>query len=74
MANKFGPTRSDLKFRLAFSIAGLALVGFALAYRGLPRGPGGWEAVGLASIFFGGTLIWTLRKLILKDYPQGEDK
>ena len=64
MTNKYGPTRSDLIFRLGFSVAGLTLTGTALLYRGLPTGPGGWEAIGIATLFFGGTLIWTLRKLI----------
>ncbi|WP_299286527.1 hypothetical protein [uncultured Tateyamaria sp.] len=68
MTNKYGPTRNDLKFRLGFSLVGLALVGAALAFRGLPTGPGGWEAIGLGTAFFGGTLIWTLRKLIRRDH------
>ncbi len=67
--NKFGPTKSDLKFRLAFSVAGLALMVGALIYRGLPSGPAGVEAIGIAAIFFGGPFVWTLRKLIKKDYP-----
>lgn len=71
MTNKYGPTRADLRFRLMFSIVGLALMVFALVYRGLPQGPAGWEAIGLAALFFGGTFIWTLRKLIKKDYPDG---
>ncbi len=69
--NKFGPTRSDLKFRLVFSLAGLALLVAAIAYRGWPQGPGGWEAVGIAALFFGGTSIWTTRKLIKRDHPDG---
>ena len=64
MTNPYGPTRSDLIFRLGFSVAGLTLTGSALLYRGLPTGPGGWEAIGIATLFFGGTLIWTLRTLI----------
>lgn len=68
---KFGPTKADLMFRLIFAIAGLAMVGAAIAYRGLPTGPGGWEAIGIATVFFGGTLIWTLRKLFRKDYSDG---
>ena len=71
MTNKFGPTSGDLKFRLAFSAVGLALTGGALFYRGLPNGPGGWEAIGIAILFFGGTFAWTLIKLIRKDHPDG---
>ncbi|MEL6451646.1 MAG: hypothetical protein AAFQ19_10320 [Pseudomonadota bacterium] len=63
MTQKYGPTRGDLKFRLGFSVVGLALVAGALVYRGLPQGPAGWEAIGISILFFGGTLIWTLLKL-----------
>ncbi len=66
--SKFGPSKADLKFRLVFSIVGLGLMTFALIYRGIPTTAGGWEAIGLAAVFFGGTLIWTLRKLARKDY------
>ncbi|WP_299722750.1 hypothetical protein [uncultured Tateyamaria sp.] len=68
MSNKHGPTRGGLKFRLGFSLVGLTLVAVALIYRGWPQGPGGWEAIGLGTLFFGGTLIWTLRKLIRGDH------
>lgn len=69
--NKYGPTKGDLQFRLALSLAGLALTCAALFYRGLPTGPGGWEAIGLATLFFGGTTLWTAIKLIRKDFPDG---
>ena len=69
--NKYGPTRGDLLFRLAVSLAGLAILAAAIAYRGWPRGPGGWEAVGIAGLFFGGTTVWTLKKQIRKDQPAG---
>ena len=69
--NRYGPTRGDLKFRFAFSVAGLALLTGAILYRGWPQGPGGWEAVGIAGLFFGGTFLWTLVKLIRKDHPDG---
>jgi hypothetical protein len=69
LTNKYGPTRSDLKFRLAFSVIGLSLTLGALAYRGLPKGPGGWEAIGISSLFFGGTFVWTVIKIIRKDHP-----
>lgn len=71
MTNKYGPTRADLKFRLIFSIFGLGLLVFAIAYRGWPQGPGGWEAIGLGAVFFGGTFLWTARKLIKGDYSDG---
>lgn len=66
--SKYGPSRGDLKFRLGFSVAGLALMVFAIAYRGLPTTAGGWEAIGIASLFFGGTFVWTLRKLLRGDH------
>lgn len=69
--NTFGPTRGDLRFRLAFSVAGLALLAGAIAYRGWPKGAGGWEAMGIAGLFFGGTCLWTLIKLIKRDHPDG---
>ena len=68
MSNKHGPTRGDLIFRLGFSLIGQALVGAALLYRGLPTGPGGWEAIGIATLFFGGTCGWTLWKLVRGDH------
>jgi len=69
--NKYGPTRGDLVFRLAFSVAGLALMIGGLIYRGLPIGAAGWEAIGIAAVFFGGTTAWTLWKLVKKDYSDG---
>jgi xanthosine utilization system XapX-like protein len=62
--NRFGPTRGELKFRLAVSVLGLGLMVFALTHRGLPSGPGIFEVVGMAGVFFGGTAIWTLRRLL----------
>ncbi|MEM8578440.1 MAG: hypothetical protein AAGF60_11345 [Pseudomonadota bacterium] len=72
MTNKFGPTRKDLMFRLAFSVAGLAFMIGALIYRGLPIGAAGWEAIGISTVFFGGTAAWTLWKLARKDYSDAE--
>lgn len=66
--NKFGPTRGELKFRLAISALGLALLLGALALRGVPTSAGGWEAVGIAGLFFGGSFAWTLRKLLRHDH------
>ena len=53
---------------MAFSLAGLALVGFALWWRGLPTGPAGFEAVVIAGLFFSGTLIWSA-----KNYSKADD-
>jgi hypothetical protein len=60
--SKFGPSRGELWFRLVFSLVGLAMMVFAL----LTRGFGGiaWvEIVLIASAFFGGTAIWSARRL-----------
>ncbi|WP_299750226.1 hypothetical protein [uncultured Tateyamaria sp.] len=70
MTNKHGPTRGDLLFRFWFSLAGLSLLIGALIFRGIPQGPAGWEAIGLATLFFGGTLVWTLWKLIRHDHSE----
>lgn len=59
---KFGPTRTELKFRLAFSVLGLALLGMAVATRGMAGIA--WIEVGvIAGAFFGGTALWTLWNL-----------
>ncbi|KNG92334.1 hypothetical protein [Pseudaestuariivita atlantica] len=58
-----GPTRGELLFRLAFSLAGLVLLAVALFVRGVPQGPALVEVVVVAGGFFGGTAVWTLWKL-----------
>jgi len=65
----FGPTRGELKFRLAFSAFGLAALGFAVAYRGFPSGPAMVEVIAIAGSFFGGSAIWTIWKLFKRDHP-----
>jgi hypothetical protein len=61
--HRFGPTRGELKFRLAVSLAGVALMVFALFYRGVPEGPALVEVVGIAGLFFGGTAVWSAVRL-----------
>jgi hypothetical protein len=61
--NRFGPTRGELKFRLAVSLAGVALMVFALFYRGVPEGPALVEVAGIAGLFFGGTAVWSAVRL-----------
>jgi xanthosine utilization system XapX-like protein len=56
-----------MKFRLAVSVAGLALMLVALFYRGVPTGPAFVEVVGMAGLFFGGTAIWTARRLMKRE-------
>ena len=67
--NRFGPSRGELKFRAAVSVAGLALLGVALAVRGLPSGPAIVEVVGLAGLMFGGSLVHSVWKLWKRDHP-----
>lgn len=69
MSRRFGPTRGELQFRAAFSVFGLALLAYALARRGLPEGPALIEVLGLAGLMFGGTLFFSVRKLIRRDHP-----
>jgi hypothetical protein len=61
-AMKFGPTRGELWFRLIVSVFGLVLMVVAVTARGV-QGIAWVEVVGLASVFFGGTAIWTLIRL-----------
>jgi hypothetical protein len=65
---KFGPTRSELFFRLGFSVIGLIMLLGGILYRGMPKGPAMFETIGIAGLFFGGTLVWTLWKLAKKNY------
>lgn len=63
---KYGPSRGELKLRLAISVFGLALMGFAL----LTRGFGGIamvEVVLIAGTFFGGSAVLSARALLRKD-------
>jgi xanthosine utilization system XapX-like protein len=69
--SRLGPTRGELKLRLAISLVGLALMIAALFWRGLPQGPAIVEVVGIAGLFFGGSAIWTLRKLIKGETSDG---
>ena len=69
--SKFDPPRSELIFRLWVSIAGLAMLVGAVAYRGWPSGIAMFEVVVIAGGFFGGTLIWTIRKLIKREDTDG---
>lgn len=70
MTRRFGPSRGELRFRLIFSLAGLALMVAALVWRGVPTGPAFVEVVGIAGLFFGGTAIWTVRQLLRRDDPR----
>lgn len=69
--NPYGPPRSELKTRLAISLGGLALLVGGLLFRGWPTGIGGWEAVIIGALFFGGSALWNLKKLIRREHPNG---
>lgn len=68
--NNYGPSKSDLKFRLLFSLCGLTMLLGSVAYRGMPKGPSMYETIGVAVLFFGITAIWTALKLIKGDYSE----
>ncbi len=64
---KYGPTRGELRFRLIFSVAGLALTLVALFAHGVPSAPALVEVLGIAGLFFGGTAVWSARRLLRRD-------
>lgn len=53
---------------IGVSLAGLVLLMGALLFRGMPQGPAGWDAIGLASVFPGGTFAWILWKMVRRDH------
>jgi len=63
---KYGPTRGELKLRLAISLLGMGMMFFALLTRGL-GGIAGVEIVLIAGTFFGGTAGWSAWQLLRKD-------
>ena len=66
--SRFGPTRGEWKFRLAFSLGGLGLLAGGLFYRrDADFGPGAWEAILISLAFFGGTALWSIRALMGRD-------
>ena len=65
MANKYGPTRGELWFRLVAGLVGMALLIAAISARGMPSGPALFEVIGIGGAFFGGTAglsAWRLWK------------
>jgi Na+/melibiose symporter-like transporter len=66
---KYGPTRGELKFRLAFSVAALLFLAVAIATTGIPSVPAMVELFGIAGLFLVGTIVWCVRRLILRLHP-----
>lgn len=65
--NKYGPTRGEWLFRLAFSLAGLGMLVLLVVLRGVPKGAGLVEVFGVSVLFFGGTAAFALRALLRRD-------
>ena len=68
MKNRFGPTRGEVKLRLAISLAGLAMLIGAYALNGI-GGIASLEIAIIGTAFFGGSAVWCLRQLTRKDGP-----
>lgn len=66
---RFGPTRGELWFWLWLSLAGFALMGVALAVRGIPQDPAIAEVVGLAVAVFGYLGGRSVKRLIRRQHP-----
>lgn len=63
MANKYGPTRGELWFRLCAGLAGLGFLIAAITWQGIPSGPALVEVLGFGGVFFGGTVVWSAWQL-----------
>jgi hypothetical protein len=68
VSDRFGPTRGEIKLRLAISLAGLALLIGAYAFNGI-GGIASLEIGIIGTAFFGGSALWCLHKLTRKDDP-----
>ncbi|BDW83851.1 hypothetical protein [Roseicyclus marinus] len=64
--SKFGPTRGEVKLRLAISLAGLALLIGAYAFNGI-GGIASLEIAIIGTAFFGGSALWCILGLRRKD-------
>lgn len=65
---KYGPSRGEYIFRLIASLAGLALLGVAIAVRGV-EGAAWIEIVGIGGGFLGGSAIWSAWQLFRRPKP-----
>ena len=64
--SRFGPTRSEHKLRLGISLVGLALLIGAYALNGI-GGIASLEIAIIGGAFFGGSAIWSTRRLLQKE-------
>lgn len=60
--SRFGPTRGELKLRLAISVVGLLLLTGAYLFNGI-SGIASLEIAIIGTAFFGGSAIWSARRL-----------
>jgi hypothetical protein len=68
VSDRFGPSRGEIKLRLAISFGGLAMLIGAYAFNGI-GGIASLEIAIIGTAFFGGSAVWCLRKLTRKDDP-----
>lgn len=68
--NKFGPDRKELLFRIVLSTSGLAPIGFAIWYRGWPRGPAGFELNVIGGVFCLGSIAWSIWRYL--QFPEDD--
>lgn len=64
--SKFGPSRGEVKLRLAISLAGLALLIGAYAFNGI-GGIASLEIAIIGTAFFGGSALRCILRLRRKD-------
>lgn len=60
--SRFGPTRGELKLRLGISLGGLALLAAAYGFNGI-SGIASLEIAIIGTAFFGGSALWSARRL-----------
>jgi hypothetical protein len=68
VSDRFGPSRGEVKLRLAISLGGLALLIGAYAFNGI-GGIASLEIAIIGTAFFGGSAVWCILRLRRKDDP-----
>jgi hypothetical protein len=59
----YGPSRREHWFRLLLSLAGFALLIYAVWRRGVQQGPAMYEVVVFGGLVLGGSILWSAWKL-----------